>query len=54
MRIRVTLIAYLLMWIMQVKNMTDFSLQRIRHILKTTLSLTISFFKIFFYWLRLT
>jgi hypothetical protein len=37
MQIWIALIVYLLMWIMKVKNMIDFSLQRIRQILKTTL-----------------
>lgn len=37
MQIWIALIVYLLMWIMKVKNMIDFSLQRMRQILKTTL-----------------
>ncbi|MCX8149862.1 IS4 family transposase [Thermaurantimonas aggregans] len=37
MQIWIALILYLLLWIMKVKNMIDFSLQRIRQILKTTL-----------------
>jgi hypothetical protein len=37
MQIWIALIVYLLMWIMKVKNMIDFSLQRMRQILNTTL-----------------
>lgn len=36
-QIWVALIVYLLIWIMKMKNLTDYSLQRIRQILKTTL-----------------
>jgi hypothetical protein len=36
-QIWVALIVYLLIWIMKMKNMVDYSLQRIRQILKTTL-----------------
>jgi len=36
-QIWVALILYLLLWIMKVKNMIDYSLQRIRQILKTTI-----------------